>query len=421
MKVGYLMNSYPMVSTTFIGREIAALEAEGIAIPRFAFRRWDGPLVDEGDRAEAARTDYLLEDGAARLGLGLVAEGVCNPGGLWRALGQCRRLWSNAGGGLVRHAAYLLEAVALRRRLRRAPVDHIHAHFSTNAAAVAMMCRAMGGPPYSFTTHGPDELFEPIHNSLGLKVANAAFVACISHYCRSQVMIFSDPGDWDRLGIVHCGVDPARYDHALPGPAGDTGRASAMHLVYVGRLTPLKGGRLLIAAMAALRDSHPGLRLTVIGDGPDRAFLEDAARPLGDRVRFTGYLSQDEVAGVLAGADALCLPSFAEGVPVVLMEAMAAGRPVISTRITGIPELVEDGVSGLLVPPSDADALRTAIARLADDPALRHRMGAAGRARVRAEFDVRAEARRLAALFRGDPVPPRPEVQSQPEVTPCAD
>lgn len=416
MKVGYLMNTYPMVSSTFIGREIAALEAEGVAIPRFAFRRWDGPLVDEDDKAEAARTDYLLEDGAARLGLGLLAEGLRNPGGLWRALGQCRRLWSNAGGGLIRHAAYLLEAIALRRRLRRAPVDHIHAHFSTNAAAVAMMCRAMGGPPYSFTAHGPDEFFEPIHNSLGLKVAGAAFVACISHYCRSQVMIFSDPADWDRLGIVHCGVDPARYDHALPGPAG----AGAMHLVYVGRLTPLKGGRLLIAAMAALRDSHPGLRLTVIGDGPDRAFLEAAARPLGDRVRFTGYLSQGDVAGVLADADALCLPSFAEGVPVVLMEAMAAGRPVISTRITGIPELVEDGVSGLLVPPSDADALRAAIARIADDPDLRRAMGAAGRARVRAEFDVSVEAGRLAALFRGDPVPPRPAL-SRPEVTPCAD
>lgn len=419
MKVGYLMNSYPIISTTFIGREIVALEDEGIEIPRFAFRRWDGPLVDEHDRAEAARTDYLLEDGAVRLGLGLLAEGVRNPRGLARALGQFRRLYANAGGGLVRHVAYLLEAVALRRRLRRAPVDHIHAHFSTNAAAVAMMCRAMGGPPYSFTAHGPDEFFEPIHNSLGLKVANAAFVACISHFCRSQVMIFSEPEHWDRLGIVHCGVHPERYGRTEPGlgPEPEPERApGAMHLVYVARLTPLKGGRPLIAAMAALRESHPNIRLTVVGDGPDRAHLEAAARPLGDAVRFAGYLSQDEVAEVLADADAFCLPSFAEGVPVSLMEAMAAGLPVIASRITGIPELIEDGASGLLIPASDTRALTRAIARLADDPDLRRRMGDAGRAQVRAEFDVRGEARRLAALFRGDtPTTPRPEVAS------CAD
>jgi hypothetical protein len=205
MKIGYLMNTYPMVSSTFIGREIEGLEARGVDVARFALRRWSGTLVDPRDIAESERTDYILSDGAARLVVGLLAECVANPRGMVKTLKLWSALLRNAGGGPVRHVAYLLEAIALRRRLRKKSVEHIHAHFSTNAAAIAMMVRALGGPGYSFTIHGPDELFEPARNSLGLKIAQSNFVACISHFCRSQCMIFSDPADWDRLRIVHCG------------------------------------------------------------------------------------------------------------------------------------------------------------------------------------------------------------------------
>lgn len=395
MRVGYLMNSYPMVSTTFIGREIHALEAQGAEVRRFAIRRWDGPLVDAGDRAEAARSDYLLEDGPLRLVGGLLAEAAVNPGGVRRAAGLCRTLWRNAGGGAVRHAAYLLEAVALRRRLRRDPVAHLHAHFSTNAAAVALMCRALGGPPYSITVHGPDEFFEPLRSSLGLKVAGAAFVACISRFCRHQCMVFSDREHWGKLRIVHCGIDPARYGT----PRREAGGA---RVLFIGRLSALKGPMTLVDAFARVLETHPGAELTLIGDGPERRALEERARVLGcaAQVRFTGYLSQDEVADTLAQADLFVLPSLAEGVPVVLMEAMASRIPVVTTRITGIPELVEDGVSGRLVPPGDSDALAEAISSLLADPDLRARMGAAGRDRVAQDFDVSLEAARLLSLFR---------------------
>lgn len=161
MKIAYLMNSYPMVSTTFIGREIAALEVRGFEVARYAIRRWSGELVDDLDRREAEITSYLLENGAAALFKGLAAEAARNPKGMAAALKLWWALVANAGGGPVRHVAYLLEAVALRRRLRAAPVAHLHAHWSTNTAAVAMLCAAMGGPAYSFTIHGQDELFEP--------------------------------------------------------------------------------------------------------------------------------------------------------------------------------------------------------------------------------------------------------------------
>lgn len=395
MKVGYLMNSYPMVSTTFIGREIQALEAQGAEVRRYAIRRWDGPLVDANDQAEAARSNYLLEDGALRLLGAFLAEGAVNPGGLWRAVAVCRTLLRNADGGAVRHTAYLLEAVALRRRLRRDPVDHVHAHFSTNAAAVALMCRALGGPPYSVTVHGPDEFFEPPRTSLGLKIAGAAFVACISNFCRHQCMIFSDRQHWDKLRIVHCGIDPARYG-TPPREAG------GKRVLFIGRLSALKGPMTLLDAFARVLADHPSAELTLIGDGPERAVLEERALALGceAQVRFTGYLSQSDVADALAQADLFVLPSLAEGVPVVLMEAMASRIPVVTTRITGVPELVEDGVAGRLVPPGDTNALAGVIAALLADPGLRARMGAAGRDKVEQEFDVSREATRLLSMFR---------------------
>jgi glycosyltransferase involved in cell wall biosynthesis len=221
-------------------------------------------------------------------------------------------------------------------------------------------------------------------------------------------MFFSDPAHWDRIHIVHCGVKPDRYAGGTPAPR----QGGECRLLFVGRLAPVKGLRLLIEAMRRLADDISSLRLVVVGDGPDRRILEDLARPLGDKVRFTGYLSQAEVAGTMQEADIVVLPSFAEGVPVVLMEAFAGSRPVIATQVAGVGELVENGTSGLLVPPGDVESLTRAIQTLAADPDLQSAMGARGRARVEAEFDIDIEAARLAALFAGrkggirpDPLP----------------
>jgi len=270
-----------------------------------------------------------------------------------------------------------------------------------------MLAGELTGLPFSFTLHGPADFLDPYRWKIGQKAARARFVATISHYARSQLMFHTPPEHWDRLHIVHCGVDPARYrPHGTVIPAGPDGEIRA---IFVGRLAPVKGLRLLIEAFMRLKDDLPDLTLTLVGDGPDRPAIEAAAAPLGDRVRFTGYLSQDQVAAEVRAADFAVLPSFAEGVPVFLMEALASGKPVVATQVAGVGELVQAGVHGALVPPGDVESLTEAIRAMAKDPKARAAMGQAGRTKVAADFDIATEAARLATLFAGlDPQPVRP-------------
>ncbi len=406
-KIAYIAGEYPLVSLTFIQREIAGLRKLGLDVITCSMRRTP-PEQHKGpaEKEAAATTYYVIEQMKNPLRL-LAAQRLLfsNPGAYLRAL---RLAWKTRAPGLkaaLYQAIYFLEATVLIRHMKAEGVTHMHSHFTTGSTTVAMLASEISGIPYSFTLHGPADFFEPLRWRIGEKAARARFVATISNYARAQLMFFSDPAHWERIHIIHCGVDPDRYA-TDPAPVRET-----CELVFVGRIAPVKGLRLLLQAMRDLADELPDLRLTIVGDGPDRALIEDAAKPLGDRVRFTGYLSQDEVVDVLKGADIFVLPSFAEGVPVCLMEAFAASRPVIATTVAGVGELVESGESGLLVPPGNAAHLTDAIRRLARDPALRAAMGAAGRARVTAEFDIDIEAARLATLFLGDgaeEIRPRP-------------
>lgn len=395
LKLAYLTGEYPAVSHTFILREILALRALGLTVKTCSVRR-TGPEHHRGpDEKEAAATTFYLLSAAKNPAVLIRAKlaALANPGRFFRALGLAWRLRAPGMRAAIYQLIYFAEALILARHLKAEGVTHLHNHFAGPSATVSMLTSELSGIPYSFTLHGPADLAEPARWKLGEKIARAAFVACISHYARSQAMLMSDPEHWDRLRIVHCGVTPAMYDR--PRQLGD-----GTHLVFVGRLAPVKGLRVLIEAMGQLGD--PSVRLTIVGDGSERAALETLAAPLGDRVRFTGYLSQEEVAQILATANAFVLPSFAEGVPVVLMEAMAAGLPVMATRITGVPELVEDGVSGHLVTPGDPSALADAITALASLHDGGAALGQAGRAMVRSEFDISTEAARLATLFRGE-------------------
>lgn len=409
LRIAYLTGEYPRATDTFIQREVAALRARGLTVETCSVRR-TGPEHHTGpeQREEAARTFHVLEAVLSpRLLPALIGAGR-RPGAWLRAL---RLAWRTRPGGLRALAyqmVYLAEATALAHHLRARGITHIHNHIAKSSGTVAMLASEMTGIAYSFTLHGPDIFYEPHHWRLDEKIARARFVACISHFARSQAMVFSEPAHWDKLHIVHCGVEPALYD----GPRAEAGA----HLVFVGRLAAVKGVPVLLAALRGLVAVHPGLRLTLVGDGPERGALEARARDMGlaGHVDFVGYKAQVEVAMLLREATALVLPSFAEGLPVVLMEALAARVPVVATRIAGVAELVEDGVSGLLVPPGDAGALRAALAEVLGDPALRARMGAAGRARVMAEFDSAREAGWLAALIEGyargsPPVGLRPE------------
>ena len=208
-----------------------------------------------------------------------------------------------------------------------------------------------------------------------------------------RLLFFRAPAHWDKLRIVHCGIEPARYDGA-PGGTGP--------ILFVGRLAAVKGVPVLMEALEPICGKAPELKVSFIGDGPERPAIEAACKGfphLSKVVTFHGYLGQEEVAKALGSASMLVLPSFAEGVPVVLMEAMAAGKPVVATNVGGVTELVRDGVSGRVLAPGDVDALRTAIDGLLNDAAARERMGAAGRETVTAEYDASEEAARLGILL----------------------
>lgn len=402
-RIAYLTGEYPKVSHTFILREAEALRGLGLDVLTCSVRR-TGPenLTGPEERAAAASTFYLIA--AAKNPLRLIGD---HAAALVRAPGRYLRTlalaWRTRPPGLraaLYQLFYFAEAAVLAAELRRRKVEHLHNHFANSSCTVAMLTAGLSGLPYSFMMHGPAVFFEAPRWRLDEKIARARFVACISHFCRSQGMIWAAPGHWDRMHIVHCGVEPGRYGR---NPGRDAERAPGKRLVFVGRLAAVKGVPVLLEALARLRADDPEVTLTLVGDGPERGWIEAriAALGLAGAVTVTGYLGQGEVAAELAGSDIFVLPSFAEGVPVVLMEAMATGLPVVTTRIAGIPELVEDGVSGLVVPPGDAAGLAGALATLLADPALRDRMGAAGRAHVVAEHDIAKEAAWLGEILAG--------------------
>jgi len=397
LKIAYVLNSYPQPSHSFIRREVQALERQGIAVLRLAMRPGSSPLVDPGDQAEASKTEYVLQMGLPTLLMALLRQALGAPRGFFQALSLAMRLGRVSQVGILRHLIYLAEASYVVARCKAESVDHMHAHFGTNATAVALLAQALGGPGYSFTTHGPEEFDAPISLSLGEKINRARFAVAISSFGKSQLSRWADFGVWDQLKVVHCGIEPAKFEKPAPLPEGP------LRLAAIGRFVEQKGQMVLVRAMADVVRSRPEVQLVLIGDGEMRADLEAAiaAAGLQDNVTLTGWLSEAGVRAELAAAHALVMPSFAEGLPMVVMEAMAAARPVLATYIAGTPELVLPGETGWLVPAGDARILAEAIVELAQvSPECLTAMGALARERVLERHDSDTEAGRLADLFR---------------------
>jgi colanic acid/amylovoran biosynthesis glycosyltransferase len=275
-------------------------------------------------------------------------------------------------------------------------VQHLHAHFGTNSAAVALLCRHLGGPPFSFTVHGPEEFDQPRALSLAEKIRGAAFVVGISDFGRSQLFRWCDSSQWQKIHVVHCGLDAAYLDR--PSASVNV----SQRLVSVGRLCEQKGQILLVAAAGKLREEFPDFELVLVGDGPMRQDVEAAIKHYGlsGKVRITGWLSNEAVQAEIEAGRAFVLASFAEGLPVVLMEALALGRPALSTFVAGIPEIIHDGENGRLVPAGDIDALINAMRWMLNCTAEQlQEMGNKGREIVQERHDVRREAAKLQRLF----------------------
>lgn len=387
--IGYVINTYPRPSHSFIRREIMALEAAGWTIHRFAMRGLADELVDPDDQAEHERTERILEAGATRLARDLTTASARTPVAARSVMQAARR-------GGVRHLAYAAEAARVANRVRALGIRHLHAHFGTNSTDVARYAARLAGIGYSFTTHGPEEFDAPRALRLGDKLAEARFAVAISSYGRSQLCRWVDHHHWNRIHVVHCGIQPERFSDAPPLPP-----ARPLRLVAIGRFSEQKGFLALLPALAAAR-RQADIHLTLVGDGELRPEIEAliARHGLHDAVTLTGWLDEAGVRAQLAASHALVLPSFAEGLPMVIMEAMAQGRPVLATAIAGVPELVLAGETGWLVPAGDEAALGDAMVALAATPVEElTRMGLNGRERVLARHDVRTEAAKLGALF----------------------
>lgn len=396
LRLAYLTTEYPAVSHTFIRRELREIERRGHSVLRLAIRKADAPLADRLDQEEETKTLHCLSQPTGRLLLGMVRTVASRPIAFLRAAGLAIQMGWRSERGLLRHVAYLAEAAYLATVLREHRVQHVHVHFGTNAAAVARLIRRLGGPSYSFTVHGPDEFDSARSFDLCGKAKDAAFVVAISHFCVAQLRRWVPFEQWPKIQIVHCTVGNGFFDQAQPiCPDSRT-------LVCVGRLCPQKGQLMLIEAMCELLHSGIPGKLVLAGDGEMRPIIEKRIRELSlsEHVIITGWIDEAEVRRQILSARALVLPSLAEGLPMVIMEAFALGRPVISTHIAAIPELVRPGVSGWLVTPSCVSELVAAMREVYESPIEQlGRLAASGRRLVETRHHSRIETGRLEELF----------------------
>ncbi len=397
MKLAYFTNQYPKVSHSFIRREILALEKLGYEIERFALRSDEAELVDPFDKSEFKKTSYVLSGSLINIIFVCCTVILQKPIKFFSVLAFAIKIGFRSDRGVLRHIAYLLEGCVLLKWQQQKAIQHIHAHFGTNSTAVVMFTHLLGGVDYSFTVHGPEEFDKPEFISLAEKVHYCRFVVAISSYGRSQLFRWIPLEQWHKVKVVHCGLDDAFLSATNKTPS------LSNQLVCVGRLCEQKGQLLLIDSMKALCDLGVDCKLVLAGDGPMRGEIEAliCKYDLSDRVEITGWISSQQVKGLLIESRGLVLPSFAEGLPVVIMEALALYRPVITTYVAGIPELVKNDQNGWLIPAGDSDALTASMQALlnADSEQL-SAMGRDGHNAVKRLHNIQLETAKLAEYFK---------------------
>ena len=397
MRLAYFTNIYPRATDTFIRREVNGLRARDFEVITFSVRKVDTAHdVDEEVLREKSQTRYLLPISMLRVIQYFFIVLGSNPSGSIKAMVLA---WKTSRPGIKGHLlqfAYFLEAIVLSVYLRQEKIEHIHNHFGDNTGNVTLMASLITKIPFSISIHGPHIFFDAKDWALDVKAVYARFIACIGYYCRSQLMLYTDSSNWEKFKIVRCGIDFDAYHFNARN------KKEIKNLVYVGRLDVEKGVPVLISSMSILKEKGYDVKLTLLGDGPDRGYLEKIADNSGvsKQIDFRGFVSQEVVADTLAKSDVFVLPSFAEGIPVSLMEAMAIGVPVIATDVGGVTELVVDQETGQVVHASDEKGLAAAIARYVDDQAFYRKISEQAREKVMQEFDIDDQVDILAGLFR---------------------
>ena len=396
MELAYLTTEYPAVSHTFIRREILELEQRGHSIHRFSIRDCKA-AVEAVDKIEQTKTFYCLSQGIPKHITSTFYVAFSRPIKWFRAVSTTFSLSKKSERGLIRHLAYLAEAAIILLEVDRRHVRHIHVHFGTNATTVALLVKILGGPSYSFTVHGPDEFDAPIGLSLDVKVSNAQFVIVISQYGSAQLKRWAAFEDWGKIRVIKCFVSD---DYFLPVPPIED---SFRTVLCVGRLSAQKGHLLLLDAIRALVQQNIDIKVVFAGDGELRSMLEDriAALGLSDRVTITGWIDGESIRELLMSARGLILPSFAEGLPIVIMEAFAMKRPVVTTFVSGIPELVRHGENGFLAIAGDKQSLIDSMRLLMSTAGNElSNMGQRGCDYVRENHHVREQVTQLENQFK---------------------
>ena len=396
LRLAYLVSQYPTTNHTFILREVRTLRRLGFDVEVASVRAPDRPasqLTDE-EREEFGRCWYVKSAGIPGALAATVRTLFRSPVGWFRGVACAISLAGLNPATAARNLAYFVEAVMAGDWMRRRGLTHVHTHFSST---VVLLLDRVFPVSISMTLHGSAEFYDPEGFYLTRKIAASRFLIAISRYGSSQMMKSAPYRDWGKIEVCPLGVDPQVF-----APAGFRENPAVFSIVSVGQLAPAKGQPLLVSAMRKLIDRGRRVRLRLVGDGPMRGEIEELIARLGlDRnVVLEGALNQDRVRAIYGEADIYALASFAEGVPVVLMEAMAMRVACVASRITGVPELIREGVDGLLVAPADEDALVEAIERLMDDAALRRRLAESGREQVMAHYNLQRNTERLAEIFR---------------------
>jgi glycosyltransferase involved in cell wall biosynthesis len=397
MRIAYVMNQYPKISHTFIRNEILALERAGFDVLRISIRGWEAELLEPVDRTEQAATAYLLKNGLAPLIIAFFNCLIKRPVRTLKALALSIRMSMGGDRPFPYHFAYLAEACLALRLTREHRSQHVHAHFGSNSTEVAMLLQKLGGPAFSFTAHGPEEFDKASQIKLRKKIEASSFVVGISSFGRSQLFRHCEAQEWSKIKVVHCGLG----EDYLEGRVSNI--PETPRLICVGRLCEQKGQMLLVRACSILVARGINVEIVLVGDGDMRMQVENLINQLHlqKQMSITGWLDSDAIRALLAHSRGLVLPSFAEGLPVVIMESMAIARPVVSTYIAGIPELVRDGLDGFLVRAGSEDDLADAMERLLklDKDAIRS-MGTRARARVLERHSASNQAEYLGKLFR---------------------
>jgi len=395
MKIAYLLSEYPTLGHTYLLREVRELRSLGWEIQTVSIRKPDSQPASTSSELEEELTStrYVLDSGPYEFLAAHLATVLTRPRLYLRGLATAWRFGRCTRHPVLLAMAYFTEAVVAGRWLRNAGFEHVHSVYSTT---VGLILARVFGMTLSMTIHGPDEFVNPRGFGMEEKIRAALFASAISCFGKSQIMLWSSPADWHKLEITPLGID---CDGWVPAPFRQ--HPVPFKLISVGRLAPVKGYALLLKAVAILTAEQREVCLTLVGDGPERPQLAQQAQDLGiaDRVLFAGWKTQAELRDTYCDSEACVLSSFAEGIPVVFMEAMALGIPCVAPRITGIPELIRDGVDGLLVTPANVDELAAAIGQIMDMPEMRRQMALSSRQRVLDKYNLRKNVAHLAEVF----------------------